>query len=168
MSSGQFDSSVKSTTEFTTFDETAQRTCSCQGGDPSLATLFVSSPESKDVYTTFQSWVATSRELPDVMSFQIMTLWDLMSAAISPDVYNRAPDIQAAFQWVTAHPALHQTKCRFVVSSDWGEVGLLTPSAFIIPDPESPPPTDNVVFSSTKISFGREHSFQYQRDVIIE
>ena len=145
-----------------------QKTCSCQGGDPSIAGKIASNPEDTGVYAAFQSWISSSRTLPDVMSMQTMALWDLMSAAISPEIYNRAADVQAAFQWIVEHPAVHETKCRFVINSDWGEIGLLTPSAFIIPDPNSPPPTDNIIFSSTKITWGKEHSHQFQRDVTIE
>ena len=99
-----------------------------------------------------------------------MALWDLMSASVSPDMYNRAGDIQTAFQWIAENPALHETKCRFVINSDWGEVGLLTPSAFIIqdPDPSNPTPKDNINFATTKITWGKEHSHQFQRDVTIE
>jgi hypothetical protein len=59
------------------------------------------------------------------------------------------------------------TKCHFV-NSDWGEDGLWMPSAFIAEDTTSPPPTDNIDFASTKITWGQEYSHQYQRDVTIE
>jgi hypothetical protein len=166
--SGKFDTSVKTSSEYNTFSQTMQKTCSCQGGDPTVAGVIASNPEDDGVYKGFQSWINTSRTLPDVMSVQTMTLWDLMSAATDPAVYGRATDVQNAFQWIVEHPAVHKTKCRFVINSDWGEVGLLTPSAFIVPDTTSPPPTTNINFASTKITWGKEQSHQFQRDVTIE
>lgn len=164
--SGKFDASIKTTSEYSTFMKSMQKTCSCQGGDPKIAGFLAANPSDDGVYKAFESWVDTSRTLPGVMSMQIMTLWDIMSAATDPDVYNRAADVQNAYQWIAEHPAVHETKCRFVINSDWGEIGLLTPSAFIIPDPDSPPPTNDVVFTTTKISWGGKR--QFQRDVTIE
>lgn len=91
-----------------------------------------------------------------------------MSAANSDAVSNRASDVQKAFEWIVSHPRTHVTKARFTINSDWAEIGLLTPSAFITQDPDNPYPTDNTVFSTTKIVWGREHSHQFQRDVTIE
>lgn len=102
------------------------------------------------------------------MTMQTMSLWELMTAAMDDDLNNRAGDIESAFTWIVANPATHQTKCSLTINSDWGEIGLLTPSAFILPDPANPPPTDNITFSKTKIVWGQEHSHEFKRDVRID
>ena len=90
-----------------------------------------------------------------------------MSAASSSKITDRVADVENAFKWIVSHPAQHKTKCRFIINSDWGEIGLLTPSAFIEEDPDSKPSTE-FVLSSTKISWGREHSYSYKKDVTVE
>jgi len=105
------------------------------------------------------------------MSVQIMTLWDLMSASDEPAVSSRSLDVQRAYEWIGANPQEHRTKCRFVINSDWGEIGLLTPSAFIMEDPDSPIDPSvkaNLILSSTRITWGKERSHNFQRDVTID
>jgi len=143
-----------------------QKTCSCQGGDPKIAGTIASNPEADGIFQAFQAWVDTSRTFPGIMSMQTMTLWDVMSAAADPDVSDRASDVQNAFSWIVEHPAMHLTKCRMTINSDWAEIGILTPSAFI--DTSSISPNDNCSFSTTKITWGKEHSHQFKRDVTID
>lgn len=79
-------------------------------------------------------------------------------------------DVQNAYQWIVSNPQVHQTKAVFTINSDWGEIGLLTPSTSIIPDPDAPvDPSllNNLNFASTKITWGNEPSHQYQCDVTI-
>ncbi|KAK7688953.1 hypothetical protein QCA50_007644 [Cerrena zonata] len=168
VASGKFDASVKSSDEYKTFSNYMQKTCSCFGGDTSLASTINSNPMQDDIYTQFTKWVATSRESPDVMSFSLIEIWTLMNAAVDQDLVKRAIDVQHAYEWIVQNPRKHWTKCRFVINSDWAEVGLLTPSAFIMEDPDSKPSPNNLVFTTTKIQWGKEWSHAYQRDVTID
>lgn len=101
-----------------------QKTCSCFGGDTSLASTINSDPMKDDIYEKFTEWVATSQTSPDVMSLSLMEIWNLMYAASDPELVSRAPDIQHAYEWIVQNPRKHWTKCRFVVNSDWAEFGL--------------------------------------------
>lgn len=145
-----------------------QKTCSCQGGNSELAGAISSDPANPGVYTQYQSWIGTASTQPSVISLQTMTLWDMIRTSTNPELAKRASDIQAAYKWIAEHPRLHETKCRLVINSDWGEVGLLTPSSFIVPDTQNPAPKDNTTFTLTKITWGKEHSHKFQRDVTIE
>lgn len=98
---------------------------------------------------------------------QTVALWEVLSLATDPDLRSLAPDVEDVFKYIVTHPAKHFTPCRFVINSDWGEIGLLTPSSFITQDPQHPPDKDFVV-SSTKVSWGRDKRREFKRDVIVE
>ncbi|KAM0167910.1 hypothetical protein ACHAPF_011522 [Botrytis cinerea] len=164
---GKFDGSISTTDEYKNFQATVQKTCSCQGGDPQKAVTVSASPNDKDVYKHFNDWVQTTDKMPNVMSMQTAALWDVLAVAMDAELVDLAPSVEDVFKYIIAHPALHQTKCRFVINSDWGEMGLLTPSAFIRPDPENPAGSEFLV-TTTKVSWGREHSFQYERDKTVD
>ena len=149
---GKFDIAVKGEAQYAEFEDSVQKTSSCLGGDPRLASPLGSDPSSDSVFETFKEWVNTTHTRPNVMSFQTMTLWDLMSGANDSEVAARGTDVQDAFSWIVENPEEHQTKARLTITSDWGEIGLLTPSAFILRDPAHPPPTE-AFFSSTKITW---------------
>ncbi|MCJ1292858.1 hypothetical protein MMC34_004411 [Xylographa carneopallida] len=165
---GKFDAEIKSTSQFKEFETLVQKSCDCFGGDPALALEIACAPENGDVYKYFTDWNKTAVNQPNVMSMETMAIWELMSLAADPKVYKRVDDFSNAYKWISSNPGVYITKCRFTINSDWGEIGLLTPSAFIEKDPASPPPTDNVNFQTTKVSFGREHSYQFKRDVIVD
>ncbi|EEP80471.1 predicted protein [Uncinocarpus reesii 1704] len=166
--SGNFDASIKTTDQYKTFETSVQKNCSCQGGDTSIGTKIASDPTTTDVYTSYASWTKSSQTTPGVMTMQTMSLWELMTAAMDDTLNLRAGDVEKAFSWIVENPATHHTKCTLIVNSDWGEVGLLNPSAFIIPDPDNPPPTDKTIFSRTKIRWGLEHSHDFQREIRID
>lgn len=165
---GKFDGSIISSNEYKIFSNTFQKICSCLGGDPSIARRIDSNPTGDTAFSLYQQWAATSHTLPGVMHLQTMALWDLMEDAEDSDVADRAVDVRKAYEWIVANPKEHVTNCRFVINSDWGEIGLLTPSAIIKENKNSPYPRENIIFSTTKILWGREHSHQFQRDYIIE
>lgn len=108
-----------------------QNTCSCFGGDTSLASTINSDPMQDDIYTQFTKWVATSQDSPDVMSLSLIEIWNLMYAAFDPDLVKRAADIQHAYEWIVQNPRKHWTKCRFVVNSDWAEFGQQYPNSHL-------------------------------------
>ncbi|KAI0055777.1 hypothetical protein BV25DRAFT_1921516 [Artomyces pyxidatus] len=167
VTSGKFDATVKSTDEYKTFSGYMQKTVSCFGGDSAAAGKLTTQPQDDNVYTWFTDWSKTARDRPDVTSLSLMEIWNIMALAADPGVSARSGDVQTAFQWIVTHPRTHRTKCRLSISSDWGEIGLLTPSAFIVNDPEGAVlPTNIQVFNGTKVRWGVEHT--YERDVAID
>lgn len=86
------------------------------------------------------------------MSFQSEALWDIMNSAADPLLASRGTDVYKAYQYIVEHPEQHFTRARMVITSDWGEVGLLTPSAYIVRDPLGENP-DTTFLESTKISW---------------
>ncbi|KAF2277724.1 uncharacterized protein EI97DRAFT_415284 [Westerdykella ornata] len=165
--SGDFNASVKTSSEYSDFSGSSQKIVSCKGGDSTLAGTIASSPENKDIYSSFQQWVKSSLGAPAIMAMQTVAIWDMMSAAIDDTIVNRAGEMENAFKYIVSHPAEHVSKCRFVINSDWGEFGLLTPAAVIKPDPSNPAPSGFLI-STTKVSWGRERSFQFSRDVTVD
>lgn len=149
---GEFDINIKGESQYAEFEDSVQKASSCLGGDPELASPLDSDPSSDGVFETFKQWVNTTHTRPNLMSFQTMTLWDLMSGANDSEVAARGTDVQDAFSWIVENPEEHQTKARLTITSDWGEIGLLTPSAFILRDPAHSAPVE-AFFSSTKITW---------------
>ncbi|OGM46427.1 hypothetical protein ABOM_004811 [Aspergillus bombycis] len=166
--SGRFDASVKKTGQYKAFEKWMQKTCSCQGGDTIIGTKVYSDSTAEDVYRNYERWVEISQQTRGVMALQTRGLWELMAAAMDDELNNRVEDIEQAFDWIVGNPAIHQTKCTLVINSDWGEIGFLNPSAFIVQDPNSPPPPDNTTFSSIKIIWGREHFHDFKGEIRID
>jgi hypothetical protein len=166
--SGNFDASIKTQDEYKAFSNSLQKLCSCIGGDDTLATKIDSDPADSAVWANYQNWIPTVKANPAVTTFQTQALWDIMSFSSDNDVSGRAEDIQKAYDWICENPEDHFTKCRLTINSDWGEIGLLTPSATIVEDKDLPYNRDNTYFGRTKITWGREHSFAFQRDYTIE
>jgi len=67
-------------------------------------------------------------------------------------VANYSRDVADAFTYLVEHPQIHRTACRITITSDWAELGLLSPSAFIEIDEKSPAPP-RAVITSTKVSW---------------
>lgn len=105
--------------------------------------------------------------MPNVTSMQTAALWYVLSVAINPKLVELAPSVEDVFKYIIAHPALHRTKCRFTVNSDWGGVGLLSPPATIRPGPKSPAEKD-ITISTTKVLWGKEHSHKFKRNTSVE
>ena len=61
-------------------------------------------------------------------------------------------DIQDAYEYIASHPATHLTNCRIIVNARTGGLDLLSPEAFIAPDPGHPVPK-GVTLSGTKIYY---------------
>jgi len=72
------------------------------------------------------------------MYFQIQPLWGILGASPNAAVRAWEMPVQTAYEWIVANPQVHYTKARLTINSDWGEIGILTPSAFILPDKASP------------------------------
>lgn len=170
-SSGEFNASVKSTDQYATFTNQMQKTVSCRGGDPSIAGKIISAPNNDTVFQTFQAWEATARTLPDIMSFSVLEIWVLMSISNNTLVASYADDVQNAFVWMVQNPQPHRTPVRMYIESDWGEFGLLTPSAYVdaatvVVSPPEDPGLNNTIATQTKVQWGKEHSHAYRRTTV--
>lgn len=141
---------------------------SCRGGKIDLASSLNAGYREDDVYNTFKSWVQTANTNPGVMNLHTAPLWDVMSATFDPEIIKHFKDVKTAYEWIMENPAPHWTKAVVTINSDWGEFGITSPDAIIIPDPDHTPDPDNLVFSGTKIVWGKEHSHNFQRDVTIK
>ena len=111
----------------------------CAGGTPNLA----------DVYS---KWTKTAEEFPDATNFEVVAIWELMRNAQSDKLASFATPLESAFHQLSNHPQVHYTSVVMIVSSDWAEFGLLSPSAYVDVDPagEQVPGT---VLSSTKVGW---------------
>ncbi|THU80325.1 hypothetical protein K435DRAFT_809971 [Dendrothele bispora CBS 962.96] len=153
---------VKKEAQYKTFEEYKQADVTCQGGDLDKGTFFVTNPDSRQAY---DDWVASTASNPNVTSFSTEEIWSLLRDASAQELRDIANELEHAFNHLKDHPEIHHTKVTLTIESDWAEFGLLTPSAVIIKDTDSPPP-DNTVFSQTKVQWGKEFSHVYrQQDV---
>ncbi|CAN9356341.1 unnamed protein product [Alternaria alternata] len=167
VTSGKIDASVKTEDQYKSYSKEVMQQVSCQGGNVSLSAKLNSSYQADDIYSTFQQWTQTSSLNPGVMNLEASPLWTIMSATFDPDILKHSNDVKNAFYWICENPAPHWTKGVVTINSDWGEFGITSPSGYIIQDPDQPPTVDNLVFSGTKIQWGKEHSHAFQRDVTI-
>lgn len=168
MTSGKIDASVQSEDQYKSYSKEVMQQVSCQGGDVSLSTKLNASYQADDIYSTFEQWTKSSTLNPGVMNLETTPLWTIMVATFDPDILKHSNDVKSAFYWILENPAPHWTTGVVTINSDWGEFGITSPSAYVIQDPDHPPTVDNLVFSSTKIQWGREHSHAFQRDVTIK
>lgn len=153
------------------FSSEMQKFINCSGGDKDLRGTLNSDVGTDAVAEPFKKWIKTADSNPDVMAFGLMDIWTLIGTLDDAKLADYSMELEKAFRYIVNNPKRHKTKARFVISSDWGELGLLSPDAFIIEDPEHPPAADlkdQLIFNSTKIQWGKEHSYKYKRDVTIE
>ena len=151
-SGGSVDAGVEASSEFSTFEGTVQKTVTCKGGDEKLAANLQSNIYDPNVFKTYTSWAKTMGENPRLHSFQTMPLWQLISAANDSKVSGRVHDVESAYNWIVENPKQHITKATLTISSDWGTIDLLTPSAFFVNDPARPD-TNGAFFSKNKIEW---------------
>ena len=101
-----------------------------------------------------------------MIGVEIRSLSAVISDFDDANMRSYSKDLDAAYQYIVKNPEIHRTKVRMIINSDWGEVELLSPSAFIEEDPDfakSKPPGYRI--SSTKVAwYGDIHA----RDTTIE
>lgn len=132
---------------------------SCKGGDPTLSGKLDSNPRADGVFQTYQKWINSTNTRPNIMKFETMALWDLMTAGKDDVVARRAVDVRKAYKWIVENPKEHLTKARLIITSNWGTFALSTPSAFIMRDMSVPIPK-GTVFSPTKIQWDAQSGVQ--------
>jgi MAC/Perforin domain len=130
--SGTFDASIKTTDEYKEFENKMGKSCSCVGGDSTFASTLTADLSAANVFDTFKSWIGSSTTHPATISYRISSLVEVIQQVADADVAKRAVDVENAFNWLVNHHEEYRTKCRFVIESDWGEVALTTPLAYIL------------------------------------
>jgi hypothetical protein len=60
-----------------------------------------------------------------------------MQSSSDTDIVNAAKSVQAAYEYIIAHPLARVTHVQLTVSSDWATFGLLSPEAIITEDPSA-------------------------------
>ncbi|KAI0055778.1 hypothetical protein BV25DRAFT_1722970 [Artomyces pyxidatus] len=158
-SDGNFDETITSTPQFKAFVRESQASVQCVGGNPTalLKAVLTPSTTASTMYQHYLKWLKSTDRLPSVVSFQLKPLYNVLFFATDTDVAAKADDIQQAFEWLFTHKPLHLTTCRFSVTSDSGQVALLTPGAFFVHDPTKPLP-QGARIDDTKLFFVQPRS----------
>ncbi|KAL8830710.1 MAG: hypothetical protein Q9170_005617, partial [Blastenia crenularia] len=151
-SGGHVKAGINGSSEFDTFEGTVQKVYTCRGGDALLGTKLNSNIYDKNVFEIFTKWANTSSKNPMLHSFQTMPLWDIINSANDSGVARRWRDVEAAYNWIVENPKIHVTKATLTISSDWGVIDLLTPSAYFIKDKARPVP-EGIFFSQNKVGY---------------
>ena len=146
------DAHLDSTSQYKTFAETAQQLCSCDGGDATLALSLCARGGHENLFDVYTKWTSSAATLPAATTFQVAPIWELMRNAKSDTLASYANAVEDAFYQLSQHPQVHYTVCTMIVSSDWGEIGLLSPSAYIDKDPNAEE-VPGTVMSMTKVNW---------------
>lgn len=151
---GNVDSTVDtSSAQYKSFANSMQKTCTASGKDSELANQINREPQSEDVYDTYVEWAGPLQDGSiDVTRFSLDNIWSALDGVQDPDLKSRAEDVRAAYEWITTHPRIYKSPCRLEIQSDWGDMNLLTPSAWIDIAPETTLP-EGAYWSSTKIGW---------------
>ena len=141
---GSFSDKTKASVQYQQFLTDSVNSISATGGDPKLRDTLETHPNDPGINNTLNAWLASGPGSTDVVSFGTANLWDLMNDDRVPEAQQKWLDINSAFLYLANNPQTHITSCRLVINSDWGEVSLYTPNAYIQADPSvvSEPRTD--------------------------
>ena len=157
---------MKADAQYKKFDAALGAATVCRGGDEKIASYLSNRPEAADVPDKLAKWVDSATNSPIMIGVGTKSLAVIISDFDDRNVASYGKDLRDAYTYVAGHPKVHRTKVRMVINSDWGEVELLTPSAFIEEDPafamQKPP---GFQMSSTKVAwFGdvrRDETIEY-------
>jgi len=163
VSAGSFDANIKDTEQYKTYEQSMGKTCNCLGGDGVLAAKIEADPTSDTVYKTYQAWSKTSSKYPKLLNFHTTPLWAIMYGAKDPTVMSYHTDVEKAYYHLAENPQIHKTRCRLTITTNWGQIALLSPAVFIAPDPNSPASAQNgetMSFARTKLTWDSNGSGQ--------
>lgn len=167
VSGGAYDKHIKMTSQYARFSAYMQGLCSVSGGHQGLADQIGQDPHDYEVLDKYEKWLESSNLGANITGFQTLPIWVLISGADDAKLARRAEDLEKAYEYFVEHPQKHVSKCRLTISSDWGDLNLLTPSAFIEIDPFLDLP-NGTYHSSTKIGWQSPESPPIAADVAIE
>lgn len=133
---GEADRYINATHQYKEFEESVGKDCSGSGGDITIASsLCANGNKNAKLYDTYQKWTETVDRWPEVTQFQTVTLSSIMRQSKDDHVYSYAKDIDSAYEYLLSDPEVHETSVRLVITSDWAQFTLLSPNAFVEPDP---------------------------------
>ncbi len=144
---------IAATSQFQKYLGTAAKKCSCLGGNQTLRASIGSNPSADGVYQTYLEWVESANTDPKVVGFKTQPLWEVLFESKDTELNRREADVRKAYSWIVENPKVHLTSVRLSITSDWGEIALQTPSAFIVRN-ESAPIVEGSFFSPTKVTWG--------------
>ena len=126
---GEYDSTVFDETQYWNFSRLSQRIVRIRGGNPGLADALAESPD----FATFQQWTESILGNAELVSFRASELWTLLRDATNETLRASATNLQNAFEYLSSlrKPSDNHTWITFETVSNWGEFGILTPSAVI-------------------------------------
>ncbi|KAI4144623.1 MAG: hypothetical protein LQ341_002621, partial [Variospora aurantia] len=99
------------------------------------------------------------------MSFHHESLRNLINGVVEQELAARSPDVQKAYNWLVENSEQHLAQARMVITSDWEDVGLLTPCAYIMKDPRQ---SDMLGLSYSTIKITWAPGAGVQREVPVE
>ena len=142
-SKGSFDVSVKGSEQYSTFLQSFEKTCHIRGGNTTLGDAVrqavYANVTADDSYAKLAAWESSAQDDPDLTSLTVKEIWTILRDAKSPDLRGKEISMSNAYNYLVLNPLIHYTICSIVVSSAWGEIGLLTPKAEFVdwtgPDP---------------------------------
>ncbi|KAI6027942.1 hypothetical protein BKA83DRAFT_4236389 [Pisolithus microcarpus] len=161
-SGGVYDATVMAQDQYKKFEEYFQYLVTVSGGGDRSKLA-----NTDGTYDDYQKWEDSIKDnRPGLLSFQVIEVWTLMKLANSDVLKSYADPLYNAFMWIVGHPDVYKTAVSLDIQSDWAEFNLLTPSAVIMPDPQSPYPAQNTVASDTRVQWGKEYSHVYERQTL--
>lgn len=128
---GEYDKTVFREAQYQIFNRISQRIVRVHGGNPGLAEALMESPD----FATFQQWTQSILANPELVTFRASELWTLLRDANDKTLRDSATRIRNAFEYISSlrnkAPNDKHTWVTFETKSNWGEFGILTPSAVI-------------------------------------
>ncbi|KAF8129920.1 hypothetical protein EV363DRAFT_1337051 [Boletus edulis] len=126
---GEYDRSVFPEDQYWNFNRASQRIIRIRGGNAGLADALVESPD----FSTFEQWTESILDNAVLVTFRATELWTLLRDAYDETLRASAGNIQKAFEYLSSlrQPNDKRTWVTFEMESNWGEFGILTPSAVI-------------------------------------
>jgi len=126
---GEYDIRVFPEDQYWNFNRISQRIIRIRGGNAGLADALVESPD----FSTFEQWTESVLDNPVLVTFRATELWTLLRDASHGTLRASASNIQNAFEYLSSlrQPNDKRTWITFEMESNWGEFGILTPSAVI-------------------------------------
>ncbi|KAI6027944.1 hypothetical protein PISMIDRAFT_457224 [Pisolithus microcarpus 441] len=126
---GEYDNTVFGEAQYWNFNRLSQRIIRIRGGNSDLADSLVLSPD----FPTFQQWTQSISDNAELITLRATGLWTLLRDADDAKLRASARNVQDAFEYLSSlrQPNDKRTWITFELKSNWGEFGILTPSAVI-------------------------------------
>lgn len=132
---GEASKNTTASAQYQQFLTDSVNSISCTGGDPRLRDRLETHAGDPEINNTLSAWLDSAPGSSDLVTIGTENLWDLMNDDRAPAAQNRWLDVNKAFLYLANNPQIHVTSCRMIINSDWGEISLYSPNAYIEADP---------------------------------